>query len=131
VGPKVAFEQFAIASSVVLTLSVVGGWVGARIADGVLRGTSGAAALYMTNFVEPHVQAMDGDGSPTPEDARRLDAVSELLKSRRHAASIKIWQALTARLFIAPKKSDRKAISHNRHPSFVARKDPRGNGRLG
>ena len=30
------FEQFAIASSVVLTLSVVavGGWVGARIADG-------------------------------------------------------------------------------------------------
>ena len=88
------FEQFAIASSVVLTLSVVavGGWVGARIADGVLRGTSGAAALYMTNFVEPHVQSMDGAGSPTPEDARRLDAVSELLKSRRHVASIKIWR---------------------------------------
>src|SRR5512141_298038 len=39
------FEQFAITSSVVLTMSVVavGGWVGARIADGVLRGTSGAA----------------------------------------------------------------------------------------
>ena len=88
------FEQFAIASSVVLTLSVVavGGWVGARISDGVLRGTSGAAALYMTNFVEPHVQSMDGAGSPTPEDARRLDAVSELLKSRRHVASIKIWR---------------------------------------
>ena len=88
------FEQFAIASSVVLTLSVVavGGWVGARIADGVLRGTSGAAALYMANFVEPHVQAMDEGGSPTPEDARRLDAVSELLKSRRHVVSIKIWR---------------------------------------
>jgi signal transduction histidine kinase len=78
----------------VLTLSViaVGGWVGDRIADGVLRGTSGAAALYMTNFVEPHVQSMDGDGSPTPEDARRLDAASELLKSRRHVVSIKIWR---------------------------------------
>jgi signal transduction histidine kinase len=88
------FEQFAIASSVVLTLSVVaiGGWVGARISDGVLRGTSGAAALYMTNFVEPHVQSMDGDGSPSREDARRLDAVSELLKSRRHVVSIKIWR---------------------------------------
>jgi signal transduction histidine kinase len=88
------FEQFAIASSVILTLSVVavGGWVGARIADGVLRGTSGAAALYMANFVEPHVQAMDEGGSPTPEDARRLDAVSELLKSRRHVVSIKIWR---------------------------------------
>jgi signal transduction histidine kinase len=88
------FEQFAFASSVVLTLSVVavGGWVGARIADGVLRGTSGAAALYVTNFVELHVQSMDGGGSPTPEDARRLDAVSELLKSRRHVASIKIWR---------------------------------------
>jgi signal transduction histidine kinase len=88
------FEQFAIASSVVLTLSViaVGGWVGARIADGVLRGTSGAAALYMVNFVEPHVQSMDGGGSPTSEDARRLDEVSELLKSSRHIVSIKIWR---------------------------------------
>jgi signal transduction histidine kinase len=88
------FEQFAIASSVVLSLSVVavGDWVGARIADGVLRGTSGAAALYMTNFVEPHVQAMDDGGSLTPEDARGLDAVSELLKSRRRVVSIKIWR---------------------------------------
>jgi signal transduction histidine kinase len=88
------FEQFAIASSVVLTLSVVavGGWVGARISDGVLRGTSGAAALYMSNFVEPHVQSMDGGGLPTPDDVRRLDEVGELLKSRRHVVSIKIWR---------------------------------------
>ena len=88
------FEQFAITSSVVLTMSVVavGGWVGARIADGVLRGTSGAAALYMTNFVEPHVQSMDASGSPTPDEVRRLDSVSELLKSKRHVVSIKIWR---------------------------------------
>jgi signal transduction histidine kinase len=87
-------EQFAIASSAVLTLSViaVGAWVGDRIADGVLRGTSGAAALYMTNFVEPHVQSMDGNGSLAPQDAERLDAVSELLRSRRHVVSIKIWR---------------------------------------
>ncbi|MDH2348626.1 sensor histidine kinase [Bradyrhizobium sp. SSUT77] len=80
-------------SSLVLCLSVVavGGWVGTRIADGVLRGTSGAAALYMTNFVEPYVQSMDEGGWPSEEDARRLDAVSELLKSRRHVASVKIW----------------------------------------
>ena len=78
----------------VLTLSVVavGGWVGARIADGVLRGTSGAAALYVANFIEPHVQSMGEGGSPTPEDVRRLDAVSELLKSRQHVVSIKIWR---------------------------------------
>jgi signal transduction histidine kinase len=88
------FEQFAFASSVVLALSViaVGGWVGARVADGVLRGTSGAAALYLTNFVEPHIQSIDRDGLPTPEDARGLDAVSELLKSKRHVVSIKIWR---------------------------------------
>jgi signal transduction histidine kinase len=88
------FEQFAMTSSVVLTLSVVavGGWVGARISDGVLRGTSGAAALYLTNFVEPHIQSIDTEGSPTPEEASRLDAVSELLKSRRHVVSIKIWR---------------------------------------
>jgi signal transduction histidine kinase len=87
------FEQFAMTSSVVLTLSIsaVGGWIGARIADGVLHGTSGAAALYMTNFVEPHVQSMDGGGLISQEDIRRLDLVGELLKSRRHVASIKIW----------------------------------------
>lgn len=80
-------------SSVVLTLSViaVGGWIGARIADDVLHGTSGAAALYMTNFVEPYVQSMDGGGLLSRDDIRRLDLVGELLKSRRHVASIKIW----------------------------------------
>jgi signal transduction histidine kinase len=88
------FEQFAIASSLVLTLSVgaVGAWVGARVSDSVLRGTSGAAALYLTNFVEPHIQSIDIDGMPTPEGVRRLDEVSELLKSRRHVVSIKIWR---------------------------------------
>jgi signal transduction histidine kinase len=88
------FEQFAITSSVVLMLSViaVGGWVGARVADGVLRGTSGAAALYVANFIEPHVQSMGEGGSLSPEGASRLDAVSELLKSRRHVVSIKIWR---------------------------------------
>ncbi|MET4296098.1 signal transduction histidine kinase [Bradyrhizobium sp. LB8.2] len=87
------FGQFALLSSLVLSLSVaaVGGWVGNRIAEGVLRGTSGAAALYMTNFVEPYVQSMDGGGAPSAEDLRGLDAVAELLKARRHVASIKIW----------------------------------------
>jgi signal transduction histidine kinase len=87
------FEQFALLSSLVLSLSVatVGGWVGNRIADGVLRGTSGAAALYMTNFVEPYVQSMDDGDTLSAEDLRGLDAVAELLKSRRHVASVKIW----------------------------------------
>lgn len=87
------FEQFALLSSLVLSLSVaaVGGWVGNRIADGVLRGTSGAAALYMTNFVEPYVQSMDGGGTLSAEDLRGLESVAELLKSRRHVASVKIW----------------------------------------
>jgi signal transduction histidine kinase len=75
-----------------MSVVAVGGWVGDRIADGVLRGTSGAAALYMVNFVEPHVQSLDVSGSLTPEEARRLDTVSELLKSRRHVVSIKIWR---------------------------------------
>lgn len=88
------FEQFALLSSLVLLLSVlaVGQWVSARIADGVLRGTSGAAALYMTNFVEPYVQSMDVGQSPGPEDVTGLDAVAELLKARRHVASLKIWR---------------------------------------
>jgi hypothetical protein len=77
-----------------LTLSViaVGGWVGVRIADGVLRATSGAAALYMPHFVEPHIRSMDGGGSLSREDLRNLDAVSKLLRTERHVVSIKIWR---------------------------------------
>lgn len=88
------FQQFAMTSSVVLTLSViaVGGWIGARIAENVLHTTSGAAALYMTNFVEPYVQSMAGGDLPSQDDVRRLDVASELLKSRRHVVSVKIWR---------------------------------------
>ena len=53
---------------------------------------------------------MDDDARLLPEDARRLDAVSELLKSRRHVASIKIWQPDCTIVYSNLKKSDRKAF---------------------
>ncbi|MCK1379616.1 sensor histidine kinase, partial [Bradyrhizobium sp. 24] len=41
--------------------------------------------------MEPYVQSMDGGGTLSAEDLRGLDAVAELLESRRHVASVKIW----------------------------------------
>lgn len=83
-----------MASSVVLTFSViaVGAWVSSRVSDGVLRATSGAAALYVTNFIEPHVQSVNEREILSTEEIARLDGVSELLHTRRHVVSIKIWR---------------------------------------
>jgi signal transduction histidine kinase len=122
------FQQFAIASSVVLTLSGVGvgGWVGTRISEGVLRATSGAAALYMTNFVEPHVQSMDGGGSLSTEDSRRLDEVSELIRTRRHAVSIKIWRPDGVIVY-----SNQKALIGRKFPTTAILRSLRGEIRAG
>jgi signal transduction histidine kinase len=74
------------------SVGAVGAWVSERVADGVLRATSGAAALYVTNFVEPYVQSAAEGGSLSAEEIAKLDTAAELLKARRHVVSIKIWR---------------------------------------
>lgn len=93
-GRKSLFQQFAMASSVVMAFSVgaVGAWVGERVAESALRATSGAAALYVTNFLEPYVQPLGKGMSLTAEDIAKLDEAAALLKARRHVVSIKIWR---------------------------------------
>jgi signal transduction histidine kinase len=88
------FQQFALMASIVLsfTMITVGSWVSSRIADGVLHSGAGAAALYMTNFLEPNVQSLAALGGLTSEEIARLDKLSEDLALRRHVASIKIWR---------------------------------------
>lgn len=87
------FKQFALTAAVVLTFSMaaVGAWVSSRIADGVLRGSSGAAALYVTSFLEPHVQTLE-TGVLTPDQVRSLNSIGESFAMSRHVLSIKIWR---------------------------------------
>lgn len=83
-----------MASSLVMAFSVaaVGAWVSQRVAEGVLHATSGAAALYVTNFIEPNVQSVAEGGSLSAQEIAKLDDAVKLLMSRRHVSSVKIWR---------------------------------------
>ena len=88
------FQQFALMATVVLgfTMVAVGSWVSSRISDGVLRSGAGAAALYMTSFLEPNVQSLAERDELSADEQARLDKISDDLALRRHVASIKIWR---------------------------------------
>jgi signal transduction histidine kinase len=86
--------QFTVAAAVVIliTMTILGRWVAARIESGVLTNTAAAAALYMDRFIEPHVQELASRDDLTPASRQ---ALAELVKTRgfkRHIAAIKIWR---------------------------------------
>src|SRR5258705_6216983 len=87
-------QQFVLATSMVVGLAMVavGAWTSARIEDGTLRSNAGAAALYMSSFIEPHVQSIDDNGVLSSDDFINLAKISSEITARRHFASIKIWR---------------------------------------
>ena len=87
-------QQFVLATSMVVGLAMiaVGAWTSARIEDGVLRSNAGAAALYMSSFIEPYVQSIDDNGVLSSDDFINLAKISSEITARRHLASIKIWR---------------------------------------
>jgi signal transduction histidine kinase len=70
----------------------VGSWMSARIEDSVLRGSAGAAALYMASFVEPHIQSINAGGPLSSDDLVDLDKIASFYAARHHIMSIKIWR---------------------------------------
>jgi signal transduction histidine kinase len=70
----------------------VGTWMSARIEDGILRSSAGAAALYMASFVEPHIQSINDGGPLSSGDLVNLDKISDVFAQRHHVMSIKIWR---------------------------------------
>lgn len=69
----------------------IGSWISNRIAEGVLRSSAEAGALYMEGFLEPHIQALASGGPLPPESIAKLDEISSNLALRRHVLSIKVW----------------------------------------
>jgi signal transduction histidine kinase len=87
-------QQFVISTVVVLglTMVAVGTWMSAHLEDGALRSGAGAAALYMSSFIEPHIQSIDDGGMLSSDDLANLYKISSDLSLRRHVKSIKIWR---------------------------------------
>lgn len=86
--------QFTVAAALVIliTMTLLGRWVAARIESGVTHNTAAAAALYMDRFIEPHVQDLANSDVLTPASRQEL---AELVKTRgfkQHIAAIKIWR---------------------------------------
>ena len=107
-------QQYVLSMFIVLGLAViaVGAWMSARIEDGVLRGSAGAAALYMASFVEPHVQSIDDNGVLSSDDLANLAKISSDFALRRRIASIKIWRPDTTILYSTRKDLIGKKFSN-------------------
>jgi signal transduction histidine kinase len=85
--------QFTLVAAIVIgiTMTVLGRWVASRIESGVETNTAAAAALYMSRFIEPHVQSLT-TGDTLPLAAR--NALADLVTTRgfnQQIAAIKIW----------------------------------------
>jgi signal transduction histidine kinase len=87
-------QQFMLSTFMVIGLAMVaaGAWMSARIEDEVLRSNAGAAALYMSSFIEPHVQSIDDNGVLSSDDLVNLAKISSEFAVRRRVASMKLWR---------------------------------------
>jgi len=82
--------RFALMAALILGCSMVvlGSWVSGRIEDGVLRNTAATAALYISSFVEPHLQVLaNHDDLPASSTA----ALDNLVRQADPVAALKIW----------------------------------------
>lgn len=122
------FQQFVIYASVILGLTMipVGTWMSARIEDGILRSSAGAAALYMASFVEPHIQSIENGGPLSFDDLAHLDKISAAFALQHHIMSIKIWRPDGTIVF-----SNRKDLIGRKFSNFAFQPSLKGEIKVG
>ena len=86
--------QFTLAAAlvIVVTMTILGSWVAARIESGVASNIAAAAALYMDGFIEPHVQELASSDVLSPASRRALSELVKTTDLQKHIAAIKIWR---------------------------------------
>lgn len=89
------FRRFAIIAtlSFFIGTAMLGHWVSARVGEGVMSKSASAAALYLTNVIEPHLQSLDVK-APLPSNT--VDTLQAMIRSpafNRHVVSLKIWSS--------------------------------------
>ncbi|WP_157463527.1 sensor histidine kinase [Deinococcus pimensis] len=85
--------MYALSSFVVLLLSgvTVGWWLGHQIRERVVHRAGVTAALYVENFVAPHLQALDRQGRLPEDEARAVRQVLSRSALEQEIVSIKLW----------------------------------------
>ncbi len=88
-------SQFLIATSAILLfgMALIGNWVASKIEESVVRNTATATALYLDNFVEPHVREL-ANGSTI--STAHVDALNQLLLPNvlgNRIVSVNVWDA--------------------------------------
>jgi signal transduction histidine kinase len=86
-------RRFMITAAIVIAIgmTVLGAWVSDRIAHGVIHASATNAALYLTSFLEPHVQEL-ATGDALSEPARQqIEATFRRIIGQSKVIGIKIW----------------------------------------
>lgn len=86
-------QQYMLASLIVLIISmiVMGWWVGGQIEAGVIDRTAAQTALYVDSVIDPPLQALSAGSALTGEGAALLDRLVEDTSLGRQIVAFKIW----------------------------------------
>ncbi|MBP7690006.1 MAG: hypothetical protein KA765_18975, partial [Thermoflexales bacterium] len=86
-------RQFMLANLIVLVISLllIGWWVGQQIETGVIDRTAGQTALYVDSFVDPALQGLAPDEALTADRAAQLDRLVADTPLGDHIVAFKIW----------------------------------------
>lgn len=86
-------QQFMLAALGVLVISLllIGWWVGQQIEIGVIDRTAGQTALYVDSFVDPALQGLAPDQPLTANRAAQLDRLVAETPLGDHIVAFKIW----------------------------------------
>lgn len=97
-------RQFTLASSalILIGLGVLGLWVSKTIEKGIKQHAAARTALYMENFIAPHLQAYTNK-ELSGEDAKAIDLVLANDAKRMNVVALKIW-AHDGRIIFATQK---------------------------
>ncbi len=87
-------QQFLIVATGVLFLGMfaMGTWVTRRIEKGVADVAAASAALYINNFIAPHLQELGTGDVLSDNSIRNLNEAMKRPSVRTHVTSIKIWK---------------------------------------
>jgi signal transduction histidine kinase len=87
-------RQFLLVASGVLLLGMLtmGTWVTRRIESGVTEVAAASAALYINNFIAPHLQELAWSASLSAPNIEALNRAMTRPAVRDHVTAIKIWK---------------------------------------
>lgn len=76
---------------ILIGMTVLGAWVSDRIAHGVIQASASNAALYLTSFLEPHVQDLAAGEALSEPERQHIEVTFRRIIGQSKITGIKIW----------------------------------------